>query len=649
MRFILILLGFFFAFNASAIKELTEAECLEIINKGGSDSITMSAYNALSRLKLNNSPLVARYYAEKCRKLAVKADDKRLVCLSLITLSSTYRMAGENNKSIELMNEAVKTAETVNNSALLADCYQELGLISQAQNDPQRSIEYNLKSISIHKLNKNLIGLSGAYNNLGIGYAQIGKWDEAMRYFREGLAIELKRQNKYSLGNDYNNIGIFYIIKGNIDSAEHYIRLGLKLREEANDKIGICGSYNNLALLELERKNPEKALINANTAYAICKQIQSVKELIEIMETFYKIHLSKNEYKTALEYYVRRDSVIRKSEYDSNTKKLSEMQSNIELEKKEKEILEKDLQIEKASVDEKKKNLIIIFSFLGLIVLLIIVFYVLRTNKKINSANKVISSQKQVIEEKHKDITDSINYAQKIQTALIISEKSLSSRVDNLFVMFKPRDIVSGDFYWFGEKNGYKLLAVADCTGHGVPGAFMSMIGITLLNQIVNEKGVTSPAEILNKLREGVISSLNQTNEESGKRDGMDVSVIAWNKNELIYAGANNPCVVISNNQITELKPDKQPVGLYERQEPFSEQKMDLKTVDSIYLFTDGIVDQFGGSDNKKVKMKLFKEWLGEIATFESVKQKSELESKFSNWKKNYEQTDDILVIGIKA
>lgn len=307
------------------------------------------------------------------------------------------------------------------------------------------------------------------------------------------------------------------------------------------------------------------------------------------------------------------------------------------------------MQIEKATEVEKQKNAIINLSALGVLVLLVIVVYILITNSKIRNASNTISSQKKELEEKHKDITDSINYAQKIQTALIISEKTLSSKVDNVFVMFKPRDIVSGDFYWFGQKNGYKLLAVADCTGHGVPGAFMSMIGITMLNQIVNEKGIVSPAEILNKLREGVIASLNQTSDEQGKRDGMDVSLIAWNKDELIYAGANNPCVVISNNEIIELKPDKQPVGLYEKQQAFTEQKMDLKKVDSIYLFTDGIVDQFGGLENKKVKNKLFKDWLGDIATFDSLKQKTELEKKFNSWKGNNEQTDDILVIGIKA
>ncbi len=630
-------------------KRLTEKECLAIVESNSDDKTKMDAFFHLANFKMNSSPLVCRYYADKCRKLALKLGNKRYLCESYIALSVSNRFTGEVNKCIEYIDLAQKIATETNNSVLLADCYHELALISLSQNDPEKSLEYNLKAISIHKLNRNKMALSGEYNNLGITYAQMGKWEDAIKYFRAALEIELSRGDKHSLGNDYNNIGVFYIFKGNIDSAEYYIQKGLKIRLEVNDRLGICGSYNNLALLELERNNIAKALENANKGYELCKQIQSVKEEIEILDTYYKIYSKKKEYKTALEYYMRKDSIIKKSEIDANAKRLAEMQSNIELEKKEKEILEKNIQIEKATEVEKQKNAIINLSALGVLVLLVIVVYILITNNKIKSASSIISSQKKELEEKHKDITDSINYAQKIQTALIISEKALSAKVDNVFVMFKPRDIVSGDFYWFSQKNGYKLLAVADCTGHGVPGAFMSMIGITMLNQIVNEKGIVSPAEILNKLREGVVSSLNQTTGEDGKRDGMDVSLIAWNKDELIYAGANNPCVVISNNEIIELKPDKQPVGLYEKQVAFTEQKIELKKVDSIYLFTDGIVDQFGGPENKKVKIKLFKDWLSDIAKLDSVKQKAELEQKFNKWKGNTEQTDDLLVIGIKA
>jgi serine phosphatase RsbU (regulator of sigma subunit) len=330
------------------------------------------------------------------------------------------------------------------------------------------------------------------------------------------------------------------------------------------------------------------------------------------------------------------------------------MRANIELEKKENEIVAKDLEIARAAEVEKKKNYVILATIVVLISLVIVVFSVLRSIKRVKAANSIISSQKRkveeqkrIIEEKHKDITDSINYAQKIQNALILSETTLASRLkNNAFVFFKPRDIVSGDFYWYSEKNGLKLLAVADCTGHGVPGAFMSMIGITLLNQIVNEKGITDTSEILNRLREGIITSLNQTNDESGKRDGMDIALIAWNENELMFSGANNPCVIVRGDEIIEIKPDKQPVGLYEKKNDFSQQKIVLEKNDSLYLFTDGIIDQFGGPKGKKVKLKTFKSWLQEVDI--SNGGKATLETQFNNWIHDTEQVDDILVIGIK-
>jgi serine phosphatase RsbU (regulator of sigma subunit)/Tfp pilus assembly protein PilF len=644
--FLFLILGLF---SFSQENQKKEKEYLDIVGSNAGDAQKMQAYLQLSHLTMNSTPLVSRNYAEKTKKLATKLNNKPVLCASLIALSVTYRFTGDTKKSIESINQALNIAQELNKSVLLADCYHELALISLWQNDTEKAMEYNLKTISIHKLNNNLQALAGEYNNLGISLAQVGRWDEAIKYFRDALKIDRERGDKSSLGNDYNNIGVFYIIKQDIDSAEFYIEKGLTIRESINDRLGICGSYNNLALLALEKNNIKEAKLFADKAFALCKQIESRAELIEILDTYYKIFTKQNDYKKALEYYLKKDSVIKKSDFDANAKKLAEMQSNMELEKKEKEILERDIRIEKAQTVAKKKNYLIILTLSGLGILIAVMFYILRTNRKIKEASSVINEQKKLIEEKHKDITDSINYAQKIQTALIISEQKLSSRVDNVFVMFKPRDIVSGDFYWYGEKNGYKLLAVADCTGHGVPGAFMSMIGITLLNQIVNEKGIVSPAEVLNRLREGIISSLNQTGEASGKRDGMDVALIAWNKLELIYAGANNDAVIVNKNEIIELKANKQPVGLYEKQEPFTEQRLTMENIAGIYLFTDGIVDQFGGGQGKKVKMKLFKDWLKDISPLDSMKQKVELEKRFADWKGNNEQTDDILVIGIKA
>jgi serine phosphatase RsbU (regulator of sigma subunit) len=618
------------------------------------DTIKAKTYYRLAVLKMNSSPLVSMHYADKARRLAVKNNLKFVESWALLHLSITNRITGDIKNSIEYVNAAFRIADSLNNSELLANTYHELGLISMAQNDYKKAQEYHFKTISLYKLLKNEQGLAGEYNNLGITYANMGKWDEAAKYFKEALNIELKQGNKSDLGNDYNNIGVVYIIKNSLDSAEFYLKKGLQYRIEANDRLGIAGSYGNFSLLALERNNIPLALEYAKKGYDLAKQLQAVNEEIELLEDYYKIYLKIKDYKSALEYYIKRNELLKSKEYNENFKRMLEMRANLELEKKEKEIIAKDLEIERAGEMEKKKNYILLASVVILLSLVIVVFSVLRSIKRVKAANGIISSQKRkvedqkkIIEEKHKDITDSINYAKKIQNALILSEGALASRLGNkAFVFFKPRDIVSGDFYWFSEKNGLKLLAVADCTGHGVPGAFMSMIGITLLNQIVNEKGITDTSDILNRLRDGIITSLNQTNEESGKRDGMDIALIAWNENELAFSGANNPCLIVRGNEILEIKPDKQPVGLYEKQSGFLQQNIKLEKNDSIYLFTDGVVDQFGGEKGKKVKLKTFKTWLLEMDVTSGGKQK--LESNFNNWKQEAEQVDDVLVIGIK-
>jgi hypothetical protein len=210
-----------------------------------------------------------------------------------------------------------------------------------------------------------------------------------------------------------------------------------------------------------------------------------------------------------------------------------------------------------------------------------------------------IVAQKEVIEEKNKDITDSINYAQKIQEAILPSDEEITNALPEHFVLFKPKDIVSGDFYWFSERDGKALIIAADCTGHGVPGAFMSMIGNSLLNEIVNEKGATQPAEILQKLKEGVIKSLSQTGEAGTQKDGMDIAMCGFDleNNEVEFSGAYNPLFRIRNGELEETRSDRMPIGIYadDGGKVFTNYTLKMEKGDVYYIFTDGFVDQFGG------------------------------------------------------
>jgi serine phosphatase RsbU (regulator of sigma subunit) len=270
---------------------------------------------------------------------------------------------------------------------------------------------------------------------------------------------------------------------------------------------------------------------------------------------------------------------------------------------------------------------------------------------KVLERTEEINRQNVELAIKNKDITDSIVYARRIQEAILPPMDEIYAAMPQSFVLYMPKDIVSGDFYWFSHVEGKAIIAAADCTGHGVPGAFMSMIGHSLLNEIVNEKGIYSPDQILNKLREGIIDSLKQRGAEGESKDGMDIALCTIDvaKQEMQFAGANNPLYILRNGEILETKGDKQPIGIYMGQEsPFTNHTFKLDQEDRVYIFSDGYADQFGGERGKKFMYKRFKELVMKIYEKDMQKQRDKLEYTIEQWRGDLEQLDDILVIGFK-
>jgi ligand-binding sensor domain-containing protein/serine phosphatase RsbU (regulator of sigma subunit) len=262
-----------------------------------------------------------------------------------------------------------------------------------------------------------------------------------------------------------------------------------------------------------------------------------------------------------------------------------------------------------------------------------------------------IEKQRDVIESANKDITDSIKYASRIQAAVILPIKYLEKILNDSFIINKPKAIVSGDFYWATKIDNKIIVALADCTGHGVPGAFMSMLGVTLLNEIVTQKKITTSHEILNQLRKNIIISLRQDNEEATPSDGMNISLIVIDseKHELHFSGAFNPLLMIRNNKIFSIQADRMPIGIYHGNSlSFSSRKINLKSDDMFYLYTDGYPDQFGGEEDKKFTTRKFKNLLLNIHQKPLREQKSILEKTMEIWMNGTEQIDDITVLGIK-
>ncbi|MEO9532933.1 MAG: SpoIIE family protein phosphatase [Crocinitomicaceae bacterium] len=315
---------------------------------------------------------------------------------------------------------------------------------------------------------------------------------------------------------------------------------------------------------------------------------------------------------------------------------------------------EKELEAAKAFIDEQDKkiaaqNWFNIALIIGLLALGAFVFILFKRNKEKKEANKILA-------DKNKKITDSINYAERIQRSILLSDAKIKSIFPNSFIYHKPLAIVSGDFYWFSEVNGKKIFAAVDCTGHGVPGAFMSLIANTLLNQIVNEQKITSTGKILNELNEGIREALHQSSEDYFSQDGMDMSICSFDaqSNELTFSGAMNHGFLMQQGELKELEADIIGIGGMMRPKrlkdfKFQETKVKLSPGDMIYLFSDGFMDQFGGPENKKFNVKNFKELLQEASGLNPDEQIKIIDKRFKSWKGTTPQIDDVLIVGVQV
>jgi serine phosphatase RsbU (regulator of sigma subunit) len=317
-----------------------------------------------------------------------------------------------------------------------------------------------------------------------------------------------------------------------------------------------------------------------------------------------------------------------------------------------------------------KQKIIIAFSALAMLLGAVLAYYIYRgyrikkeANERLEEKNRTILLQKDEIERQRdhvsaqrdliayheRQLTDSIMYARRIQAALLPSLELFSDGLDH-FVLYKPLAIVSGDFYWVSKRDGLFIVICADCTGHGVPGAFMSMLGVTMLNEIVNGKDILMPDKILEKLREGVISSLNQTVDDESVKDGMDIAActIDFEKNILWFSGASNPLYLVRGTELLHFRADKMPVAIHYRMAPFTLHRIDLQKGDAFYIFSDGFADQFGGPAGRKFMTGQLKRLLTEISGMPMLAQGERLSQVFEEWKGDSPQIDDVTLIGIR-
>ena len=441
---------------------------------------------------------------------------------------------------------------------------------------------------------------------------------------------------------------VLYRLK-DYEQALSYFNRSIDLYRQIDYKIGTAVALHNIGLVYFEKNEISKAEKYGLESIQVAQQVGYPEYIKRAANLLCKVYQKQNKWKQAFDmnnlYITMRDSVNNEKTKANILKQ--EIQYTYD---KQKALDNKEHEKQLAVEQEQKQKQKIISLFIGIGLLLVIMFAVFIVNRlKITKQQKlIIEHQKHIVDEKNKEVTDSINYAKRIQEAILPTPAEMNKHLKNGFVLYLPKDIVAGDFYWMEVIGDLVIFAAADCTGHGVPGAMVSVVCNGALNRSVREYKLTEPAQILNKTRELVIETFEKSNTDV--KDGMDIALCSLNLNskELQYAGANNPLYIVRDNELIEIKADKQPIGKHEGAKPFTNHQIALQYHDALYIFTDGITDQFGGPKGKKFMHKPLKEMLLSIQTVSMDEQKTLIENRFKDWKGNLDQVDDICMVAVK-
>jgi serine phosphatase RsbU (regulator of sigma subunit) len=643
-----------------------------IINSTKYDSLKIEAYNELVWEYYGIKNDSALFFAKKGIGIAENTKYK-------VGLGNAHRYAGivyermaNYPKALESQQKALSIYEKVDYKPGIANSLMNIGVIYKSSAEFSKALEYGYKSLKICEEIDQKPGVAANLGNLGNIHNQMGQRDKALECYLKAYGIDKELKNDYGIGVSLVNIGSIYLAKKEYQKAMEYLIQSIDVRKKIGSTQGLAISYIVLGDTYFAIKNVFRAEECYRESLKLSRESAAMDAEKDANLGLYRISKMKKNPEYALQYY---EEFVRLKDSIYNSQKnevLNSLKTQYELEKQENDLKQKS-EIEKELIkkesklkeDHAKKQaddarfidmLIIIVVIIVLIVVLIFSFFLYNRFKVTKRQNHIIELQKQVVEEKNKQITDSINYAQRIQTALLPAESDLKNVFPESFIYFQPKDIVSGDFVWLhrlkDHDNDCFFFAVADCTGHGVPGGFMSMLGTSFLNEIVIEKNIHQPAEVLNTLREKVIHSLKQRDESAESKDGMDIVFLKFDlaKNELTYASANNGFYIVNpKGELIEFDPDKMPIGVYGEMKSFNQKTISLEKGSMIYTFTDGFADQFGGDAGKKFKYAQFEKLLIENSIAKVDIQKQSVIAAFSNWKKDYEQVDDVCLSGIRV
>lgn len=650
--------------------------------------------NALEALadfkKAEDELLKAKKYINGNKNIDFKINSK---FIELLISQEKYEEAAKKTNSLEI------DAKQCKNIYYEGFCLRYKGQLQLYLGNLTKSSEYFFEALEKFKEIKNLSSIAMSYSDIATISYYNENYKQASEYWEKSIEIDEVSGKKSRIANNLSNLGLAYIEDNNLVKAESALLKALTFSNEIKDDATKASTYINLTKLEYGKKNYRKAIEYNNLAAKYYESVKKYSTLANVYSNGAELARTGKEFKIALEYINKAFETIKLTEnktnldalylnkaailYDlkeykpayenllshinkkdsivniENQKSINELEKKYQLNERKKENALLNEQIKTQEIYNSRMQITIGLISLIVIILAITAFLVIKQNRAKNlintelfEKNNIINLQKSIVEDQHRDITDSIKYAKRIQEALLPPLNLWNKILPQSFIMHLPKDVLSGDFYWIEETENYTYVAAADCTGHGVPGALISIVNFNLLNKAVLEKNLVTPSEILDAVNLWLTESLHQTYGESTVRDGMDISLIAISKhsNEVFFAGANNPIYHVSNGELKQIKGDKFPVGAFieDKIQHFTMKRFTVEKGDSIFLFSDGFADQFGGPKGKKYKYAQFQEKLKTNHNLPLNQQFNIMKQEFTDWKGNHEQVDDVLLIGIK-
>ena len=599
---------------------------------------------------------------------------KPLISQSANNVGAGYLLLDNYEKALKFLLLSLKTAEEIKDTTRMSNALYNLSIVYDYKGEKEKSAIYIEKSIRLDELSGNLESAAYGYSVLAADYFFQPDYNKGMVYYEKAMTIANKLDDIILKGILYENRAVGLKYSSRYLEALKYHKMAIEIDLKTNKTASLETNYLNMADLYFVMNNYQKSIEYNLKSLNIALELKSTNNIMKaysgLAESYEQIGDKGNAYKSIQLYANWKDTLYKQQ----NASAMAEMQTKYETEKKEAEntLLLAENQLDKAELDKKSIQQKMLLALLGLVLLIVgYVVYSLnqkkKTNKLLNTQNEEILHKNEIIEEKNKDITDSINYAQRIQEA-ILPEEALLNSIYESFIYYRPKDIVSGDFYWIKEIDNKIYFAVVDCTGHGVPGAFMSIIGANSLSKIIEDLKIEKPGEILDELNILVNRALGvENNSDSFKmRDGMDISICTIDKKNkrLEYAGANNALYLLrkSSTPINELPPimdngeiffheikaNKMAIGGGENKKVYTTHSILLEKEDTLYLFSDGYADQFGGPQGKKFMYKPFKRMFLSIQDKSMELQLAHIDKTMREWKKDIEQLDDICVMGVR-